>query len=259
MKKHELPTIANFNLNIDLKDLQYEAHKLYEKFTDVRGRVVKEKTIGDNGDILTKFTYNAIGELLSYTDGDNITSSYEYDFAGRKIAYTNPDKGMTSYTYDRAGNLISLVTANLAQDSEEITYNYEYNRLIEENYPNMPNGSNISNVTYKYGSAGEGNQTGKLVYVTDATGSQSFKYGNMGEITSNTRIVVGPNIPTRYFTTNFNYDSWNRIKNIEYPDGENVVYSYDEGGNLFSIIGDYTYIKEAYYTFFESLVLPLIQ
>ncbi|MAQ40791.1 RHS repeat-associated core domain-containing protein [Mesonia oceanica] len=223
-----------------------------EKFTDVRGRVVKEKTIGDNGDILTKFTYNAIGELLSYTDGDNITSSYEYDFAGRKIAYTNPDKGMTSYTYDRAGNLISLVTANLAQDSEEITYNYEYNRLIEENYPNMPNGSNISNVTYKYGSAGEGNQTGKLVYVTDATGSQSFKYGNMGEITSNTRIVVGPNIPTRYFTTNFNYDSWNRIKNIEYPDGENVVYSYDEGGNLFSIIGDYTYIKEAYYTFFES-------
>ena len=36
MKKHELPTIANFNLNIDLKDLQLEAHKLYEKFTDVR-------------------------------------------------------------------------------------------------------------------------------------------------------------------------------------------------------------------------------
>ena len=36
MKKHDLPSMANLNLNIDLKELQYEAHKLYEKFVDVR-------------------------------------------------------------------------------------------------------------------------------------------------------------------------------------------------------------------------------
>jgi len=189
---------------------------------------------------------------MSYADGDDITSSYEYDLAGRKTKYTNPDKGITTYEYDRAGNLTSLITANLAQGNEEITFKYEFNRLIEENYPDMPNGSNISNVTYQYGSLGNGNETGRLIQVIDATGSQSFEYGNMGEVISNTRTVVGPNIPTRYFTTNFNYDSWNRLKNIEYPDGENVVYSYDEGGNLFSIIGDYPYIKEIYYTFFES-------
>jgi hypothetical protein len=36
MKKHELPTMANFNLKIDLEKLRAECDKLAEKFVDVR-------------------------------------------------------------------------------------------------------------------------------------------------------------------------------------------------------------------------------
>ena len=36
MKKHELPTMANFNLEIDLEKLRSECDKLAEKFVDVR-------------------------------------------------------------------------------------------------------------------------------------------------------------------------------------------------------------------------------
>ncbi len=36
LKKHQLPTIAEFNLNIDLKRLQDECDTLAEKFVDVR-------------------------------------------------------------------------------------------------------------------------------------------------------------------------------------------------------------------------------
>lgn len=36
MKKHNLPTISNFNLNIDLTKLQMETDKLTEKFVDVK-------------------------------------------------------------------------------------------------------------------------------------------------------------------------------------------------------------------------------
>ena len=36
MKKHNLPTMANFNLNIDLERLRTETGKLTEKFVDVR-------------------------------------------------------------------------------------------------------------------------------------------------------------------------------------------------------------------------------
>jgi len=36
MKKHELPTMANFNLEIDLEKLRTECDKLAERFVDVR-------------------------------------------------------------------------------------------------------------------------------------------------------------------------------------------------------------------------------
>ncbi|MDY4520825.1 MAG: RHS repeat-associated core domain-containing protein [Bacteroidales bacterium] len=34
------------------------------------------------------------------------------------------------------------------------------------------------------------------------------------------------------------YDSWNRINTMTYPDGEVVTYNYDKGGNLFSVTTD---------------------
>lgn len=73
MKKHELPTIANFNLNIDFKDLQHEAHLLYEKFTDVR---TANPMLCDNHMELVKNVYDNFeqinltepSEILPYTE-----------------------------------------------------------------------------------------------------------------------------------------------------------------------------------------------
>ena len=39
---------------------------------------------------------------------------------------------------------------------------------------------------------------------------------------------------------NFEYDSWNRIQSMTYPDGEAVHYQYNHGGDLFSIYGEYS-------------------
>ena len=36
MKKNDLPTIANFNLNIDLKRLRQTTNELSKKFVDVK-------------------------------------------------------------------------------------------------------------------------------------------------------------------------------------------------------------------------------
>ena len=38
---------------------------------------------------------------------------------------------------------------------------------------------------------------------------------------------------------NYEYDSWNRILNIRYPDNETVCYTYDLGGNLDRVYGRY--------------------
>jgi len=72
MKKHELPTIADLHLNIDLKKLQQETDKLAEKFVDVR---TANPMLCDNHMELVKSVYDNFEqinlteptELLPYT------------------------------------------------------------------------------------------------------------------------------------------------------------------------------------------------
>lgn len=238
-----------------------------ETYKDIAGKVTSVKNIltgASAGSIWTTFAYNAIGEVISYTDdadGTPATTIYTYDLAGRKTSVNHPDNGLTSYVYDKAGNLEKLQTANLLADGtlppaeRYIMYFYQYNRLGYIQYPNTPSGANIANVHYEYAGAGNGNNTGKLIAQSDGTGEQEFSYGNMGELIYNRRAVVGPNIPTRVFNTYFTYDSWNRINQITYPDGENVTYSYDLGGNVNKISGfvnenTYDYVKQIDYNSF---------
>src|SRR5690606_14657957 len=159
--------------------------------------------------IFTHFTYNAIGEVLSYTDDEGIMTSYSYDLLGRKVAINHPDNGTTKYWYDKAGNLIRLQTANLGALDKYIEYQYEYNRLYAVIFPENQQGiPNISNVYYSYGVPSSGNQSGRLINQQDASGLQDFTYGNMGEVIYNRRTVVSPspNLPTRTFDTQYSYD-----------------------------------------------------
>lgn len=229
-----------------------------ENYKDVFGRVISTMNESPNGDLWTTFEYNAISELLSYTDAEAITTSYEYDGFGRKTSISHPDNGMTTFKYDIASNLISLQTANLANLGQEITYEYYIKRLTAINYPDNPDGStSISNVVYEYGNSG--NETGRLVYQSDASGTQEFQYGNMGEMIHNRRTIVGPTptMPVRTFDTEFIYDSWNRLQNMIYPDGEKVNFKYDLGGNLSKMSGsvngnNYEYIQRIDYDYYEQ-------
>jgi len=222
-------------------------------FKDALGRVVETLNVGGAGDISTVFEYNPIGELLSYTDDEGLTTSYTYDNLGRKTEVNHPDSGRTKYFYDNASNLIQLQTEKLIQAQEYIDYVYDHNRLTDIIFPGT---NNISNVTYEYGGPTDGNNAGRLIAQTDATGEQEFEYGNMGELIYTKRTVVGPNIPTRSFETHFDFDSWNRLLGMTYPDGEEVGYTYDLGGNLTKMSGEvnnqpYDYIAEIRYDHFE--------
>lgn len=231
-----------------------------ETYKDVGGKVISTKNEGPDGAIWTKFNYNAINELMSYTDQENITTEYKYDGLGRKIFIGHKDNGSTSYTYDLANNLTRVQTANLALSGAFIEYKYNFNQLIEIMFPQNPDGSiNISNVKYEYGSSG--NQTGRVIRQEDATGTQEFVYGSMGEVTQTKRTIVTPlpSMPVRTFVTDFNYDSWNRLLSMVYPDGEKVTFSYDFGGNLNAMTGilngePYNYIQRQEYDHYEQKV-----
>ena len=87
----------------------------------------------------------------------------------------------------------------------------------------------------------------------DESGLVCYQYGNMGEITRETRIYTVPFLSNIIaLSTQFEYDSWGRILNITYPDNEEVNYSYDFGGQLERIANNqnYTYLDSVQYNKF---------
>jgi len=211
------------------------------EITDQNGHATKvfnnannlQTTILQPLDVQTTFEYSPLGELLVSTDPENNSTLYEYDMLGRLTRRVHPDANSTNYTYDPAGNIITVQTENLNAVGELIHYEYEDCRLKQISYPLNPE----MNVYYEYGTAGTGNQSGRLVKQQDASGVQTFTYGNMGEIIENIHTYVVPGGEAYTFKMQWAYDSWNRLLAMKYPDGETVAYKYDKGGDLYSMKG----------------------
>ncbi len=222
-----------------------------ESFTDVKGRQTAVKAPGD---IWTSFVYNAINELVSVTDAEDNTTVSTYDILGRRLSRLHPDAGLTEYTYDASGNMLTQMTANLRENNKPITYEYEYNRLTNITYPE----NTVNNVRFEYGKAGsKHNRAGRIAVQEDATGAQEFFYGNLGEITKNIRTIIVPDEGVYTFETQWEYDTWNRLKKMTYPDGEELTYEYNTGGLLRSMYGSkkghvYDYLTQIGYDEFED-------
>ena len=234
-------------------------NKFRTKHIDAMGNIVT--SYFDYRNLPTKITnsvgstileYDQLGQTLSTTDPDNLQTSYTYDMLGRKTSRTHPDAGLHSYSYDQASNLISIDKNGL-----QTNYTYEYNRLKEVEYSEYQE----NKITYTYGNANAGsNQKGRIVAIEDINGWVHFEYDKLGNVSKETKIVILPNEAGIFqFSMLFDYDSWARVKSMQYPDGEIVYYSYDRGGNLKKLSGskiytssseNYPYIKDILYNKF---------
>ena len=176
----------------------------------------------------TFFEYSPIGELLHATDAEGYQTTYEYDMLGRNVKRIHPDAGETRMEYDLAGNLIRKQTANLIATNEEIRYGYQSGRLTDIHYPHHRE----NDVHYTYDKAG------RIAMRTDGTGSEEFLYDRMGNVAQSLRRIVVPTENQAYiFRTLYKYDSFGRMRNIVYPDGEVVHYGYTTGGLLKNVFG----------------------
>lgn len=152
--------------------------------------------------------------------------------------------------------MTTQTTANLRKESNQIKYEYDYHRLTAIKYPD----NTINNVRYEYGKAGDPfNRAGRITMQEDATGAQEYFYGPLGEIIKNIRTIVVPGDDVYTFITQWEYDTWNRLTKMTYPDGEELSYTYNTGGLLRSMCGkrlghQYNYLTQLGYDKFENRV-----
>jgi len=230
-----------------------------DNLTDVRGRLRETVNYGPDGLVPTRYTYNALSELIRTTDAGGNATRYHYDQLGRLRSEQHPDGGLTEYELDLAGNLISKVTPALRAgipNGGAIRYTYEKERLVQIDYPN-----NVFNqVRFHYGAPGAPHRrAGRIWLQEDGSGGEEFFYGPLGEVEKciRTFIINAANVQT--FVSEYAYDAWGRLQELHYPDGEVLSYHYDRAGQLERMSGekqgfDYEYLRQMSYDKFGQPV-----
>jgi len=195
----------------------------------------------------TQFQYDGIGQLLKTIDPETHETTFEYDILGRTEFIDHPSRGLTTWTYNGTTSQPSTENNQLG----DIRYTYDIlGRPQSVEYSEYP----MNNVYYEYGDLNAGLNAGKLIKMQDATGVSEFEYGDMGEVTAQTRMHILPNHFWLTHRTEWEYDSWGKTKKIIYPDGEEVDYFYNNVGNLQRVTSNQNgdYIEDILYNALEQ-------
>jgi len=187
--------------------------------------------------IWMSYQYDPLKQITEVSDDQGNLTTVRYDNFGRRTRIDNPDTGETQMIYDLASNLSEKITENLrgVQD-KAIVYDYEYNRLASISYPDFTE----NNVTYTYGGPGVAfNRAGRIRKVTSEAGDEERFYGKLGETVKTIKTVDSDlHVTDHSYTTEMTYDTWGRLQELVYPDGEILTHEYDSGGLPRRITGE---------------------
>jgi RHS repeat-associated protein len=229
----------------------------YNNVRQLTTAVHESNPAGDQPSIWTSYDYDPLGQILRVVDANSDVTRAIYDDFGRRTVVDNPDTGRTETVFDLAGNPVKKITANLDAQDKAVEYDYDFKRLAKIHYPVFTQ----NDVAYTYGRPGaDHGGAGRVIRVDDAAGTVEREYGPLGEVTEETRHVPGNLFHDKTFTTKYQYDTWNRMLQLTFPDGEVLSYGYDTGGMVQSASGvkgrfSYPYLKRMDYDKFGQRVL----
>ena len=172
---------------------------------------------------VTTTTYDAHDRPLTVTAPTGVATAYVYDGFGDVIQESSPNTGATVYHYDGTGNMIQRSAATGAVT----LYTYD---ALDRVFAKTFQSDSAENVTYTYDQSGHGAGIGRLTSVTDAAGTVSRSYDQLGNLLTDARTTGAAALTTAY-----TYDAANRIASITYPSGANVVYTRDTMGRITAV------------------------
>ncbi len=192
----------------------------------------------------TLFATNAVDELHTITDPLGNPVVEQIDPRGDVVARTDPDRGDFTALFDRTGHVKQV----FPQSGGVI--NTYYDTVGRKKMAEL---ASYRTINWLYDEPGHGNSIGRLTAITDTNGIgcpfrngvpggwvvDERTYDLAGRVTSNTLCVEGESK-----TFGFAYDAMGRQRSITYPDGEIVIYRYNDAGQLRRIDG---YVKDILY------------
>lgn len=198
------------------------------------------------------YTYDAVGNVTSYTDGEQNTTQYSYDMWGKPVKVTDPYGIVTAYAYDNAGNLVSVIDGNNNKTTyvfnsinklsemvdplgQKVSYRYDkegrIRRQIDRNgntinydYNSDDNVTNMSILGKNEQNRFLYNANGNLTAAITATGVDTFSYNSNNQVLTKTRN--GREV------LKYNYGKNGNVLGVVDPTGKSTQYTYDNNNNL---------------------------
>jgi YD repeat-containing protein len=201
-------------------------------YNDVLGRQLKMEVLNANGTVYSTRTntYNARDQVTSVKQYQGLESSgiYQeilktYDGYGRVASHKEPiQTTATTYTYN-ADNQVATVT-----DARGVTQTFTYNSRELPTTVSYSGGPPLTSINFAYD--GAGNRTS----MADATGSRTYGYNQLSQLTSETRQFNGL---SGTFTLSYEYNLAGALKTFIDHVGSRVDYNFNTAATLTSITG----------------------
>lgn len=188
-------------------------------------------------------TYNSMGQLTSYDDGET-KGSYEYDELGQLITASTdygPFVKSISYTYDAAGNIATYTNP----EGVTYTYNYDDSGLIRS--INIPGTGTIAFSEYQWTQPTRITLPGGSIIERQYDGLERMASNTLLDPAQNAlmKVLYGydpvGNIlsqSTQHGDYTYGYDNLYRLTQADYPAANDETFEYDGVGNRTGYNGD---------------------
>jgi YD repeat-containing protein len=210
-----------------------EAGRRQKLYSDVLGRQLKSEVLNWNSSVYStrKNTYNARDQITSVKQYQGLDSSgvYQevvktYDGYGRLATQKDPiQTTATAYTYNAVNQPLTVTDARGA--TQTFTYN---NRNLPTQIAYSNYWQPLTAITVGYDAAG--NRTS----MTDGTGSKTYQYNQLSQLTSETRQFTGL---SGSFTLSYEYNLAGALKAFTDHAGSRVDYAFNNLGMLTGVTG----------------------